>query len=67
MNVRGWGNKCEWEGTNRLGNSQKKCRAYGLSKQPAIDAKEDPAEDIQLDGFSSKKRTMPITRPITAK
>jgi hypothetical protein len=67
MKVSGGGNKGEWEGPHRLGNSEKKCRAYGLNKQPAIDAKEVPAEDAQLDGCSSKKKTIPITRPITTK
>jgi hypothetical protein len=49
------------------GNSKKKYRAYGLNKQPAIDAIEVPAEDVQLEGCSSKKKTIPITKPITMK
>ena len=56
MKVSGGGNKGEWEGPHRLGNSEKKCRAYGLNKQPVIDAKQVPAEDVQLDGCSSKKK-----------
>jgi hypothetical protein len=40
---------------------------YGLKKQPATDVKEVPVEEVQLDGCSSKKKTIPITKPIITK
>jgi hypothetical protein len=40
---------------------------YGLKTQPAKDAREVPVAEVQLDGCSSKKKTIPITKPITRK
>jgi hypothetical protein len=32
-----------------------------------MDAKEVPVEEVQLEGCSSKKKTIPMTKPITTK